>query len=418
MAQLLDPAALNRPPPKPSSGRLLDPGSLGGSTAASADGDGAGGWSPDQARSMASSVAGSLTSLMSAFATSANAASALADKRDDLVRRLDAAIREKAAKLDEYRQGLFCSGCGQTRSEILAKGEEFPHRGQHIIKATPEQIAAKDRELQGIIDRIRKSIEETDLARQKAEKERDEAIDQIRAGIDLWRAALAFERRLIAIGENTAELAYRRKRGTALDKATQINRSGKAATVAAKIQAELDDLSMWAKLLREMDGQRTAQRIASRERLSIADLAAGRERDRISTAANGAIATIKDQIPRNLLQNAVQQIGPGGMRQFGGNAEMQGRRYRMGDRSPERHGEVLANVETFLAAFQATPIGTEMGALVLAHEQLAMVDGWVAVLKDRIRQLASCKPAADGGEQPVAAEGCDAAVRPAGAVSE
>jgi hypothetical protein len=60
----------------------------------------------------------------------------------------------KTIQMADYRAGLFCSGCNQTKTQILAKNEPFPHAGQQIIKPTPEQIAAKDRELQGPIDRI------------------------------------------------------------------------------------------------------------------------------------------------------------------------------------------------------------------------------------------------------------------------
>lgn len=49
---------------------------------------------------------------------------------------------EKETAVDEMRKGLFCSGCNQTRAQILAKGDTFPHPGQRSIPATPAQVKA------------------------------------------------------------------------------------------------------------------------------------------------------------------------------------------------------------------------------------------------------------------------------------
>ncbi|HVZ64892.1 MAG TPA: hypothetical protein VG936_10000 [Lacunisphaera sp.] len=74
-------------------------------------------------------------------------------------------IREKAQALAEMAAGEFCSGCGRTRSEILRTGSVFPHPGQSVIKATPEQMArkaaefdARIRTLDEQIDRIRENL--------------------------------------------------------------------------------------------------------------------------------------------------------------------------------------------------------------------------------------------------------------------
>lgn len=49
---------------------------------------------------------------------------------------------EKEAAVEEMRKGLFCSGCNQTRTQILAKGDTFPHPGQRSVPATPAQVKA------------------------------------------------------------------------------------------------------------------------------------------------------------------------------------------------------------------------------------------------------------------------------------
>lgn len=63
-------------------------------------------------------------------------------------RRKSGEAQEEANKLDrqyrsarrEYEEGLFCSGCGQTRSQLLAKGERFPHPGETAVPATQKQL--------------------------------------------------------------------------------------------------------------------------------------------------------------------------------------------------------------------------------------------------------------------------------------
>jgi hypothetical protein len=57
--------------------------------------------------------------------------------------KVDALRAEKEADLAEFRSGQFCSGCGLTRSQILAKGERFPHPGQEIVMPTQAQIDAR-----------------------------------------------------------------------------------------------------------------------------------------------------------------------------------------------------------------------------------------------------------------------------------
>jgi hypothetical protein len=101
-----------------------------------------------------------------------------------------AEIRQKAAekerKLAEMREGQFCSGCGQTRSEILAKGEQFPHPFQRIIAATPEQLANAARQFDDEIKRLYSELQSlqrdsADLNRQAAKIQYDESVARFRA---------------------------------------------------------------------------------------------------------------------------------------------------------------------------------------------------------------------------------------------
>lgn len=114
----------------------------------------------------------------------------------NLEERIAQVQREMAGVLEEMRQGYFCSGCGQTRSAIEAKGETFPHAGQSIVKATPEQLKEAERGFEKRIADMRKTLTEFDSAKQKRFLKAQEA-DAHRhywydaaAAEDSWRARI------------------------------------------------------------------------------------------------------------------------------------------------------------------------------------------------------------------------------------
>lgn len=66
------------------------------------------------------------------------------EKLTKLKNELSALIAEKISVLDEYRRGQFCTGCSVPRSQFKA-GETFPHPGQSVRAATPEELATKEK---------------------------------------------------------------------------------------------------------------------------------------------------------------------------------------------------------------------------------------------------------------------------------
>lgn len=60
---------------------------------------------------------------------------------------------EYASKRAEMLAGNFCTGCGRTRSEILATGSVFPHPNQSIRGATPQELERLEREYDAKISR-------------------------------------------------------------------------------------------------------------------------------------------------------------------------------------------------------------------------------------------------------------------------
>lgn len=74
---------------------------------------------------------------------------------------------EKEAALKEMRAGMFCSGCGKTRSQILAQNDRFPHPGQRSIPPTPKQIQALEASYDGRIAALKKQRAPLDASDRK-----------------------------------------------------------------------------------------------------------------------------------------------------------------------------------------------------------------------------------------------------------
>ncbi|MBC3880964.1 hypothetical protein H8K35_01395 [Undibacterium sp. LX40W] len=100
----------------------------------------------------------------------------------------------KAAEMEDYRNGLFCSGCNRTKRDILSKGETFPHSGQKIIAPTPEQIANKDAELQRPIDQLTAALAKNNKDAVVTDTIMRDGREQIEFGVWLWETSIGSER--------------------------------------------------------------------------------------------------------------------------------------------------------------------------------------------------------------------------------
>lgn len=88
-------------------------------------------------------------------------AQATCDKITELATKRLTLVSEKAKALAEMRQGLFCTGCSRTRSDILANDGPpavFPHPGQQIRAATQAELDAKGREFDSQIESLDREI--------------------------------------------------------------------------------------------------------------------------------------------------------------------------------------------------------------------------------------------------------------------
>lgn len=118
-------------------------------------------------------------------------------KIDDQISRVQNQIRavqrEKAAALDDIREGLFCSGCGKTKTEILKNERVFPHPGQTVIHMTPAdlaaRLAAKAAEFDNQINPLQQQIALLNRQKEQAKRDWETSVARTEAMLDRARRA-------------------------------------------------------------------------------------------------------------------------------------------------------------------------------------------------------------------------------------
>jgi hypothetical protein len=110
--------------------------------------------------------------------------------------RLDAG---KQQYMNEIRRGEYCSGCNQTRSQILAKGETFPHSGQHILQPTQDDIDAKEREYDARIVAAADELLRLQGQVNKLSQERASALEAVEGGMRGWLDAIKRQGELLGV---------------------------------------------------------------------------------------------------------------------------------------------------------------------------------------------------------------------------
>jgi hypothetical protein len=300
-------------------------------------------WPPGYARGIAGSVVASMAGLATEAVRLIAEVKRLTQRKSDLERELGDLIEQMNIKMEEYRSGLFCSGCQKTKSEILANGDTFPHPGQHVIRPTQEQIDAKERELQAPIDRTRRELDAVLKALAEAIANRDEALAQLEHGLKLWRTAVTFEYELLSLAEYDDAAAHK-QRIEDIDR--QLNRiSGERMGNKDKRQVEvLDrDWGTWNQMRGELEVQREKRRHTNeKERERAAATAGSEKRDLDGYIHSGEIWHFIASRPNAA---PIPDVGLGGLGGF----------YRMGDHDPKHGGAVLPNVRTFIDRFSASP---------------------------------------------------------------
>jgi hypothetical protein len=131
--------------------------------------------------------------------------------------------QEMKEVLEDYRQGFFCNECGRSKREFGSDHAFYAHiaenaaNGRRAIPASPEKIAAKEQEYLNKIAAFERERQSASRAISEKRAENQEAWPQIQEGLNLWRAATAFEENLIYAREE----AVKRQEAAAIKQAEQ-----------------------------------------------------------------------------------------------------------------------------------------------------------------------------------------------------
>jgi predicted Fe-S protein YdhL (DUF1289 family) len=395
-ADLLDPSAIGKGKAS-GTGALLDPSGigLGGSApatstpAASTSTASAMGKSSYRGRGMASSVAGSLVNLSATLAGIVRDHKRFKAESEELAEKLRELIDKMTSVMAEYRQGLFCSGCGRTKSDILSKGETFPHSGQKIIKPTQAQLDNKERELQAPIDQTQRDLRNIAETLKRLMDEREEGLAQIDHGISLWHTATSYEH-LLLWGQERDSLAHYKAARAKVDAQMKVARAEESqAKTQQASEAARRDLDTWVSAQRTLDAQRVSDRSDIDRAVGQASRMAASERDRLNDAFNRPL--LREVLSASV--SVILVVRSGGFSGLGGY-------YRMGDYKPSRHDEIIDSVRSFLTEFVSTPAvdcDSRNSAVLCGTQQFlpATEPSILKPLKDHLNDAFKCDPKID-----------------------
>jgi prefoldin subunit 5 len=346
---LLDPASIGAARKSAANAGLLDPARLAPNTGRPTDGAAAtrprrsGHRDPIEAAGTAASVVASMDTLTNSAASLLDAILKLEASVVDLANKIQKLQDEMVAKMEEYRNGLFCSGCGQTKSEILAKGDQFPHPGQTIIVPTPAQIAAKERELQRPIDELNRELRDVKAKLHKAAGEREEALLQIGYGLTFWRTCITFERVLMQLDDDENAASYKTERARTEDQLSKLKIASLAERDRTAIQRLARETTLWTDIQNNLDTKRTNDRRAAQNALERA----------ASTAAyqKGALQRF---LGRGMLRHVVAVVADSSFVSPRLDPNGLGILYRMGAYRVADHDEILPSVQRLIADFRSS----------------------------------------------------------------
>lgn len=305
--------------------------------------------SPSYAQGMAQSVLTALVSLVSAYAGTANKITSLTQDERKLRDEVSARTQSKKDELEEYRQGLFCSGCNQTRSQILSKGEQFPHPGQSIIQPTPQQIADKERQLQNAIDKAASALDKALDDRKSQDGNLTRLQKEIFEGGMLWRSAVTFEEAIVKQREVDAELNYQADRTPITQRVKELLSIEKTERDPQKRAQLTNEVVLLSARLNMLEQKRNTVRRGTELAIATADRRARNDGDRFRSALATETARITDsahagflKVQSNLLTKSGVQWNTGGGRETGG------RFFHMGDYGEATVTSLHPRVQRFL----------------------------------------------------------------------
>lgn len=331
--------------PVPVAAQLLDPTNLPPATGAPANASSSSLPDPSYARGMASSIASALTSLVSAYVGSAQKSAALSKRQRELEQEVRDRRARMSAEMEEYRQGLFCSGCGQTRSQIWAKGEQFPHAGQTIIRPTQDQIDAREKSLVDALDKLIAELDKVVKQKPPHEKDRGRIRQEIFDGGILWRTATGYEEALINGRAADRARQYHKDRERITIRLAEIEKVEAKEEDAFARNALADELMLMVTTLAAIEARRATDLRAQQMALSKAT-------EFVNITANRFSTHVMEQAPK------VTEFGERGFLDINGNLLRRdpfhalgtpiggagGIQFHMGSYSDETWGSILPSV--------------------------------------------------------------------------
>lgn len=383
---LLDPGKVGAGRKAVQSEGLLDPtrpAARSGSTAGGASSrPGSNHQPPGYARGMAGSVVRTMDSLTRAAADLIDEILKIEERIRELEGKLQTLRAEKEAMMEEYRNGLFCSGCNRTKSEILVTGSTFPHPGQSIIRPTPEQIAAKERELQEPIDRLSRELQELRATLLKICSERDEAVLQIGYGLSLWRCAISYENALIWQNENESIAAYKSARDKTDDQLVKLQLEMFSEKNKVKFDLMAGEKQMWLDEQDKLERQRATERRAWQNALQQATVSVNNEKTQLEIyLARERLSQFVTAVPISSFVGTISSPYNLGIK------------YRMGSYRVADNDQVLPAVNRFINDFRQSP-GPPAAEVAAPGAGVPAQNGVIVPkLKGVMRDLLICDPA-------------------------
>lgn len=361
-SDLLDPAKIGS---RPAAAKTLPSAPTMGASLTRTEGGS--GRQPSFARDMAASVVANLDSLTTRGAALLQERAKRQSDLEDLDSKRRELIRNKDDEMEDYRRGLFCSGCNRTKRDIESKEGvgRFPHTGERIIKPTQEQIDAKERALQAPIDRAAAEMVQGERRIKEMKAFIDEVLDQIDVGIQLWSVAVQFEGRLIHRLEREHIAANRTAKQKIEPRLDVLNAELRRLENAQprdnqRIATALADRKSWQVALERLGDERRARRRQHGDLLMQADLTARDEAARI----NGFVV-------RGSLSLYLSPMAVASMTNLFGTGLNRAGDFRLGESTPERRGDTVASVQEFVQNFVRT--SSERSPTLGTPEQLPTV---------------------------------------------
>jgi hypothetical protein len=216
-------------------------------------------------------------------------------------------IAEKERALDEMRRGQFCSGCGQTKSAILAQGETFPHSGQREIPASPEQLKKAEEDFDRRIVASRAALRKNEQDEAAVRDELNATYFDFNRRRPIYHAHFAQEQNLRMQSWDVEKAQWEAKLadlGKLTRDAEKALKAEQGSAEGPRLEEERSDATSALAAAREQVAAAREQEVAVRQQLATVDQA---DASGLDDAARRARADLLSRV-REALQRATADV--------------------------------------------------------------------------------------------------------------